>query len=199
MDRESQIARRRSIITIAVLGAVFVLATIGLIIIGVRSGKIASEKVLRSEFAKMINNRETMNCTVTWAPVGDEDATITPTKLTLTFAMDKGGENFYVDRYDLYGAYASIYARGDNVYIWSAVPQLAEKEQLFEGDYVARRVGDVQLTRKQFDEALPDFFDEMKESIKNVGPGAEIQCGPGGTSSYSEPKDIKDWKKADEE
>ena len=98
MDRESQIARRRSIITIAVLGAVFVLATIGLIIIGVRSGKIASEKVLRSEFAKMINNRETMNCTVTWAPVGDEDATITPTKLTLTFAMDKGGENFYIDQ-----------------------------------------------------------------------------------------------------
>lgn len=198
MDRESQIARRRSIITIAVLGAVFVLATIGLIIMGIRSGKIASEKVLRSEFARMVDNRETMNCTATWTPTENEDATLTPTKLTLTFAMDNGGENFYIDRYVLYGAYASIYAHGDNVYIWSAVPQLAEKEQLFEGDYVARRVGDVQLTRKQFDEALPDFFDEIKGLIKDVDPGAEIQCGPGGTSSYSEPKDIKDWKKTDE-
>ena len=43
-----------------------------------------------------------------------------------------------------------------------------------------------------------DFFDEIKGLIKDVDPGAEIQCGPGGTSSYSEPKDIKDWKKTDE-
>ena len=202
MDREAQMARRKAVIAIAAFAVIFVVAVIGLIIMGIRSGKLASEKTLRSEFASMVNNRETMNCTVTWHPDADEGHSAgeipNPSKLTMTFAMEKGGDTFYMDRYEFYGTYVSIYAHDDRVYIWSAVPLLAERGQLYDGDYAARRLGNVQLTRDQFDDAIPDFFDEVNESIKDIEPGAEIQCGPGGASSYSEPKDIKDWKKTDE-
>ena len=47
MDREARIARRRAIIIIIALAAIFLLVVIGLVIMGIRSGKIASEKVLR--------------------------------------------------------------------------------------------------------------------------------------------------------
>lgn len=203
MDREAQMSRRKATIIIIGLTAVFLVIVIGLVVMGVRNGKIASEKVLRSEFAEMLNNRETMNCTVTWEPSEDEHGedlgdTPNPLELTMTFAMEKGGEKFYLDRYELYGTYASVYSNGEDVYMWSAVPLLAERGQLFDGDYVKHRFGNVRLTRDQFDEAFPDFFSEIDDFIKNVEPGAEIQCGTGGTSSYSEPKDIKDWKNADE-
>lgn len=202
MDREAQMSRRRAIIVIIIFAIVFVVAVIGLVIMGIRNGKIASEKTLRSEFASMVQNRETMNCTVTWKPDAQEGHSAgeipNPAKLTTTFAMEKGGETFYLDRYEFYGTYVSIYAHKDKVYMWSAVPLLAERQQLYDGEYTARRAGNVELTRDQFDEAMPDFFDEMDEFIKNVEPGAEIQCGPGGASSYSEPNDIKDWKKTDE-
>ena len=202
MDREAQVARRKAIIAIVVLAAIFVVAVIGLVIMGIRSGKVASEKVLRSEFASMLKNRETMNCTVKWKPDEEENQSPgeipNPTELTMTFAMEKSGENFYLDRYEFYDTYVSIYADGGDVYMWSAVPLLAERGQLYDGDFVAHRSGNVYLTRDQFDQAKPNFFDEIDDFIKNVEPGAEIQCGPGGVSSYSEPKDIKDWKKTDE-
>lgn len=204
MDREAQVERRRAITVIVILAAIFVLIVAGLVVMGVRSGKIASEKVLRSEFAQMLNNRETMNCTVAWKPsdVGHEQdlgEIPNPSKLTLTFAMEKGGNSFYLDRYEFYGTYISIYAKNDDVYLWSAVPLLAERGELYDRDYfMTREYGNVRLTREQFDKAMPDFFAEMDDFIKNLEPGAEIQCGAGGTSSYSEPKNVKDWKKTDE-
>ena len=54
MDRDARIARRRAIIIIVALATIFLLVVIGLVIMGIRSGKIASEKVLRSEFASML-------------------------------------------------------------------------------------------------------------------------------------------------
>lgn len=203
MDREARIARRRAIIIIVALATIFLLVVIGLVIMGIRSGKIASEKVLRSEFASMLKNRETMNCTIAWRPSEegheqDLGEIPNPTRLTMTFAMEKGGDTFYLDRYEFYGTYVSIYGKGDNVYMWSAVPLLAERGELYDADYTARQSGNIQLTRAQFDKAMPDFFDDLDEFIKNVEPGTEIQCGTGGASSYSEPKNIKDWKKTDE-
>ena len=202
MDREAQITRRKAVAIVVVLVALFIVAVVGLVILGVRSGKIASEKVLRSEFGKMLKNRETLNCTITWIPDEEEGQSPgdipNPSKLTATFAMENGGKTFYLDRYDLYGTYVSIYAHDDNVYMWSAIPLLAERGQLYEGDYIAPRFDNIQLTRAQFDKALPDFFADMDGFIKNMEPGAEIQCGPGGASSYSEPKDVEDWKRTDE-
>lgn len=198
MDREAQMSRRKAIIVIVIFATVFVVAVIGLVIVGIRSGKIASEKTLRSEFASMIKNRETMNCTVTWKPSAEDEQNAGPQSLTTTFAMEKGGDTFYLDRYEFYGTYVSIYAHDDKVYMWSAVPLLAKREQLYGGEYIAHRFGNAQMTREQFETAIPDFFDEMDEFIKNVESGAEIQCGPGGASSYSEPKDVKDWKMTDE-
>ncbi len=203
MDREAQIARRRAIIIVVILAAIFLLVVVGLVIMGVRSGKIASEKVLRSEFASMLKNRENMNCTITWKPSEegrepDLGEIPNPSKLTMTFAMEKNGDVFYLDRYEFYGTYVSIYGNGNDVYMWSAVPLLAERGELYDADYTARQFGHAQLTRAQFDKAMPGFFDELDEFIKNVEPGTEIQCGAGGASSYSEPKDVKDWKKTDE-
>lgn len=203
MDREAQMSRRRAVIIIIGLAVVFLAAVIGLVIVGIRNGKLASEKVLRSEFAEMLHNRETMNCTISWEPSEKEHEeglgdTANPLELTMTFAMEKGGEKFYLDRYELYGTYISIYSNGEDVYMWSAVPLLAERGQLYDGDFVAHRFGNVRMTRDQFEKAFPDFLSEIDDFVKNVEAGAEIQCGTGGVSSYSEPKDVKDWKQTNE-
>jgi|GEM_PF-1950576 hypothetical protein len=194
MDRNTVKTKREAFVAIAIAIGIFVLIGVGLVIMGMKSIDVTSTKTLRSEMARKLRERETMDCTATWTPEDayefvDAGEISNPEQISVTFAMQDGGEKFYLDRYFDGEKYLSFYADGDSYYVWSAKEYLWRKGQLYHSELMSPVAPYAKMTEEEFNKQYPDFFDTVDTIIREFPAGTDIRCDIGGTMGYSAPKD----------
>jgi len=197
--------KRKSIIIISVIVGILALIFVVLLVLAIRNRTNATaHKVLRYEAARMIDKREEMDCTITWQTEDyleyvNGGSIPNPKSQSVTFAADKDWKKFYMSRYQTENAMYAFYVTEDKAYTWSPIPDLLKKKELYQKEVDLRRVESVALTREAFDNRYIGLGDYMYELILNAPAGTEIICRDGGTSGYSQPKDIETWIDTTEE
>lgn len=198
MDKNTQKAKRQAYLAVITAVLIFTFVVIGLVIMGVKSINVTTVKILRSELAQKLENRETFNCTASWVPADANDFVDAgylpnPSKLSVTLALGDNGEKLYLDRYFDGEKYMSFYSDGEYMYVWSAMEHLWREGQLYSYESGYPVIPNIKATNEEFYEENPDFFDELDQMIRDFPAGTEIYCDIGGTFGYSQPKDRENW------
>jgi len=193
VDRETKRVKRQAYTAIAAASAIFVFVSIGLILMGIKSINVDSVKVLRSEWALKIKERENFSCTAEWVPEDAfdyVDAGMLPNPMVgkFTFAMGDDGDKFYVDRYFDGEKYISIYADDGEYYVWSAMRMLWESGQLRASDYSLPTENNIKMNAEEFAQRYPNFYEDIDKIIRDFPAGVNMRCKLTGGFNYSEPQ-----------
>ena len=191
--------KKKSIVTISVIVGILLVVFVILTILAIRNRTNATaHKVLRSEFARIIDKKEAVDCTISWET---EDylqyvkggSIPNPKKQSITFAADKDWKKIYMSRYQTENTIKAFYVTEDKAYIWSPVSDLLKANELYQKEAELRRVDSVIITREEFNDQYFGLRKFINNMIPDLPAGTEIICRDGGTSGYSQPKDIKSW------
>lgn len=198
MDKSTQKAKRQAFSAIIMAVMIFASVIAGLVIMGIKSINVTTERVLRSELAQKLRNRETFDCTASWAPVdadefADAGSLPNPSKMSVTLALSDNGNKLYLDRFYDGEKYMSFYSDGKNMYIWSAMEHLWLSGQLRNEERGLPVLPNIKATNEEFYAENPGFFNELDQMIRDFPAGTEIVCDIGGTFGYSQPKDKENW------
>lgn len=191
--------KKKSIVTISVIVGILLVVFVALTILAIRNRtNITAHKVLRSEFARMIDRKEAVDCTISWETEDHgqyfKGGTIpNPKKQSITFAADKDWKKIYMSRYQTENTIKAFYVTEEKAYIWSPTADLLKANELYQSEAELRQVDSVILTREEFDNQYFGLRKFINNLIPDFPAGTEIICRDGGISGYSQPKNNESW------